>query len=450
MAYIANTDADVRAMLATIGIDSLDALFDMVPPEFRLDRPLDVPPALTEFGLTSEVASLIATNEGADRRPCFLGGGSYDHFVPAVVDQLAARGEYYTAYTPYQAEASQGTLQATFEYQTLIAELTGMDVSNASLYDGGSAAAEAMLMAMTVTRRLGRVVVAGTVHPEYRRILSTYLANLEPELVTVPAEGGKVDAADVAAAITDDTSAVIIQHPNFFGGLEDVEALVDAAHAKGALAIVSIDPIGLGLLKRPGSYGADIVIAEGQGLGNHLNYGGPYLGILACREEYVRKMPGRVVGQTTDRHGKRCFTLTLQTREQHIRREKATSNICTNQGLLALRASIYLAVVGPTGLKQAAELSTRKAHYAAEQLAKVQGLSLAFATPFFKEFVVRSKKDPALVLAEVGQLGYHGGIALGGWFPELSDGILIAVTEKRTKGEIDGLVGAYAKATAET
>jgi glycine dehydrogenase subunit 1 len=448
MAYIANTDADVRAMLATIGIDSLDALFDMVPPEFRLHRPLDVPPALTEVGLTSEIASLIATNVGADRRPCFLGGGSYDHFVPAVVDQLAARGEYYTAYTPYQAEASQGTLQATFEYQTLIAELTGMDVSNASLYDGGSAAAEAMLMAMTITRRLGRVVVAGTVHPEYREILRTYLANLDPELVTVPAKGGKVDALDVAAAVTDDTSAVIVQHPNFFGGLEDIEALVEAAHARGALAIVSVDPISLGLLKRPGSYGADIVIAEGQGLGNHLNYGGPYLGVLACREEYVRKMPGRVVGQTSDRHGKRCFTLTLQTREQHIRREKATSNICTNQGLLALRASIYLAVVGPSGLRQAAELSTRKAHYAAERLAHVPGLSLAFKTPYFKEFVVRTEKDPNRVLAEVGQLGYHGGISLGRWFPELADGILIAVTEKRTKAEIDGLAEAYTKACA--
>ncbi len=449
MAYIANTDDDVRKMLATIGLDSLDALFDMVPPEFRLDRALAVPPALTEFGLTAEVGALIATNEGADRRPCFLGGGSYDHFVPAVVDQLAGRGEFYTAYTPYQAEASQGTLQATFEYQTLIAELTGMDVSNASLYDGGSAAAEAMLMAMTVTRKLGRVVVAGTVHPEYREILRTYLANLEPELVTVSAKGGKVDPADVAAAITDDTCALIVQHPNFFGGLEDIEALVGAAHARGALAIVSVDPISLGLLKRPGSYGADIVIAEGQGLGNHLNYGGPFLGILACRDEYVRKMPGRVVGQTVDRHGKRCFTLTLQTREQHIRREKATSNICTNQGLLALRASIYLAVVGPTGLRQAAELSTRKAHFAAERLAAVPGLSMAFDGPFFKEFVVRSKKDPARVLAEVGQLGYHGGIALGRWFPELADGILVAVTEKRTKAEIDGLAGAYARALAK-
>jgi glycine dehydrogenase subunit 1 len=446
MAYIANTADDVRKMLGTIGLDSLDALFDMIPPELRLGRPLNVPPALTEFELTAQVSALLATNEGANRRPCFLGGGSYDHFVPAVVDNLSARGEFYTAYTPYQAEASQGTLQATFEYQTLIAQLTGMDVSNASLYDGGSAAAEAMLMAMTVTRKLGRVVVAGTVHPETQLILKTFLANLEPELVIVPTQDGQVDPAAVAAAITSDTSALIVQQPNFFGNLEAIEALVDAAHAKGALAIVSVDPISLGLLKRPGGYGADIVIAEGQSLGNHLNYGGPFLGIMACREEYVRKMPGRVVGQTVDRHGKRCFTLTLQTREQHIRREKATSNICTNQGLLALRASIYLAVVGPTGLRQAAELSTRKAHYAAERLASVPGLSLAFKAPFFKEFVIRSKKDPVRVLAEVGKLGYHGGIALGTWYPELADGILIAVTEKRTKAEIDGLVEAYGRA----
>ncbi len=446
MAYIANTPDDVTHMLAAIGLESLDELFEMVPPELRLDRALAVPPALDELELTAEVGALLALNQGTDRRPCFLGGGCYDHFVPAVVDNLAARGEFYTAYTPYQAEASQGTLQATFEYQTLITQLTGMDVSNASLYDGGSATAEAMMMAMTITRRLGRVVVAGSVHPEYREILKTFLANLEAELITVPARGGKVWPTDIAEALSDDTAAVIIQQPNFFGGLEDVESLVEVAHARGALAIVSVDPISLGLLKRPGSYDADIVVAEGQGLGNHLNYGGPYLGILACRDEYVRKMPGRVVGETKDRNGKRCYTLTLQTREQHIRREKATSNICTNQGLLALRAAIYLAVIGPKGLRQAAELSTRKAHYAAERLAEVSGLSLAFSTPFFKEFVIRTSLDPKRLLAEVGRLGYHGGIALGRWYPELADGILIAVTEKRTREEIDGLVAAYTQA----
>ena len=444
MAFIANTPDDVRVMLGAIGLDSLDQLFDMIPPEYRLQRPLDIPEALCELELTRQFGERLARNVGADQRPCFLGGGSYDHFIPAVVDHLAGRGEFYTAYTPYQPEASQGTLQAAFEYQTLVTQLTGLDVANASLYDGGSAVAEAVLMALGVTRRLGRIVVAGSVHPEYRQVLKTYMANLEPEIVTLPAPGGAIDPKSFAEAVTDDTAAVVLQYPDFFGRLYDIEELVALAHAKGALAIVSVDPISLGLLRRPGDYGADIVVAEGQSLGNPLAFGGPYLGIMACREEYVRKMPGRIVGETTDRHGKRCWVLTLQTREQHIRREKATSNICTNQGLLALRASIYLAALGPTGLYRAAELSTRKAHYAAERLAQVPGLSLAFEGPFFKEFVVRFEQDPARVLAEVGRLGYHGGIALGRWYPDLADGILIAVTEKRTKDEIDGLAEAYA------
>ncbi|HKI20565.1 MAG TPA: aminomethyl-transferring glycine dehydrogenase subunit GcvPA, partial [Isosphaeraceae bacterium] len=326
--------------------------------------------------------------------------------------------------------------------------LTGLDVSNASLYDGGSAVAEAMLMAMTITRRFGEVVVAGSVHPEFRQILATFLAHLEPKLVTVPPAHGSVSPEAVAAAVTNRTAAVIFQYPNFFGQLEDVSAITGAAHDRGAIAIAVIDPISLGLLNRPRDYGADIVVAEGQSLGNHVAFGGPYLGIMVCREEYVRKMPGRIVGETTDRYGKRCWVLTLQTREQHIRREKATSNICTNQGLLALRASIYLAVMGPTGLRQAAELSMRKAHYAAERLAAVPGLSLAFPGPFFKEFVVRMKKDPKQVLAGVGRLGYHGGIALGPWYPDLADCVLIAVTEKRTRAEIDGLADAYKQVLA--
>jgi glycine dehydrogenase subunit 1 len=446
MAYIANTPDDIRVMLKSIGITSLDQLFDTIPADFRLDRPLKIAPAMGEVELTSHVSATLARNQGADARPCFLGGGSYDHFIPAVVDNLSARGEFYTAYTPYQPEASQGTLQATFEYQTLIAQLTGMDVSNASLYDGGSAVAEAVLMAIGVTGRRGRVVVGGSLHPEYRQVLATYLAHLGPEVVTVSSSEGRLDASKLAEVLTDETSAVVIQYPNFFGQLEDVSALVDGAHAKGALAIVSVDPISLGLLRRPGDYGADIVVAEGQSLGNPLNFGGPYLGIMACREEYVRKMPGRIVGETTDKNGKRCWVLTLQTREQHIRREKATSNICTNQGLLALRASIYLAAVGPVGLRQAAELSTRKAHYAAERLAAISGLSVAFSGPFFKEFVIRSTKEPRALLEEVSRRGFHGGIALGRWYPELKDAILIAVTEKRTRAEIDGLVRAYDQA----
>ncbi|MFO0953164.1 MAG: aminomethyl-transferring glycine dehydrogenase subunit GcvPA [Isosphaeraceae bacterium] len=446
MAYVANTPEDVKVMLQAIGIGSIDELFDVIPADYRLARPLAVPEALGEMELTAEVGRILARNVGADQRPCFLGGGCYDHFIPAVVDNLASRGEFYTAYTPYQPEASQGTLQAIFEYQTLITQLTGMDLSNASLYDGGSAVAEAVLMALSVTKRLGRVVVAGAVHPEYRQTLSTYLANLEPEVVTVYPDQGVTPVEAVARAVDAGTAAVVIQQPNFLGRLEDVRSLVKAAHDKGALAVVSVDPVSLGLLERPGNYGADIVVAEGQSLGNPMTFGGPYLGILACREEYVRRMPGRVVGETTDRNGKRCWVLTLQTREQHIRREKATSNICTNQGLLALRASIYLAAVGPTGLRQAAELSARKAHYAAERLAEVPGLTPAFSGPFFKEFVVRSSREPAKVLAEVGKFGFHGGVALGRWYPELADSILVAVTEKRTRAEIDGLADAYRSA----
>jgi glycine dehydrogenase subunit 1 len=448
MAYEANTSDDLRVMLSAIGIGTLDDLFKVIPAELRTRGPLGVPPALSELELTAKVSEALAQNQCADQKTCFLGGGAYDHFIPAVVDNLAGRGEFYTAYTPYQAEASQGTLQSTFEYQTLMTQLTGLDVSNASLYDGGSAAAEAMLMALSTTRRFGQVVVAETVHPEYRQVLATFLEHLEPKLVTVAATEGRVTADSVARVLSDQTAAVILQYPNFLGQLEDVQGIFKAARDRGALAVVAFDPISVGLLKRPVEYGADIAVAEGQSLGNHLCFGGPYLGIMVCRDEYVRKMPGRIVGQTTDRKGNRCWVLTLQTREQHIRREKATSNICTNQGLLALRASIYLAVMGPLGLRQAAELSTRKAHYAAEQLAAVPGVSLAFPGPFFKEFVVRTRKPPSDVLTDLRGRGYHGGIELARFYPGLTDCILVAVTEKRTKAEIDGLAQAYKAACA--
>jgi glycine dehydrogenase subunit 1 len=448
MSYVPHTTDDERAMLGAIGLSSLDDLFNAIPAELRLDRPLEIPPALGEFDLTAHLSALAARNVGVESRPCFLGGGAYDHFIPAAVDALAGRGEFFTAYTPYQAEASQGTLQAIFEYQTLICQLTGMDLSNASLYDGGSAVAEAVLMALAATGRSGKVVVAGTVHPEYRQVLATYLANLAPGLATSPIdpERGVAPVEALTALVDDSTAAVVIQHPNFFGQLEDVSALVDAAHQRGALAIVSVDPISLGLLKRPGEYGADIVVAEGQSLGNPLVYGGPYLGIIACREAFLRKMPGRIVGQTTDHHGRRCWVLTLQTREQHIRREKATSNICTNQGLFALRASIYLSLLGPRGLRQVAEACARKAHYTAGRLDDADGLIHRFKGPFFKEFAVRCVKNPQKVLKKVDDFGYHGGVALGRWYPELADCLLVTVTEKRTKAEIDGLVHAFNEA----
>lgn len=442
--YVLNTPEDVRAMLASIGVASVEELFQCIPRSLQLPRPLAVPPALSEIELTQHLQQLAHDNDSADSAVCFLGGGSYDHFIPAVVDAVAGRSEYYTAYTPYQAEASQGSLQAFFEFQTLICQLTGLDVANASLYDGGSAVAESVLMALAATSKRHKILIAESVHPEYRHSLSTYIANLKATVETLPTPEGFLNPDDLKKAVDDQTVCVIVQHPNFFGCLEEVEALGQLTKAKGAMFVVSFDPISLGILKRPGQYGADIAIAEGQCLGNPMTYGGPYLGLLACREEFVRKMPGRLVGQTTDRNGKRCWVLTLQTREQHIRREKATSNICTNQGLMALKATVYLAALGPQGLKETAELCLRKAHYAADQLTKKAGLKLRFARPFFKEFSVDTGAgDAANLLHELLEEGFLAGLHLGRWYPWLKSCISLAVTEKRTRAEIDGLAEAY-------
>lgn len=443
MPYIPNTPEDQQAMLAAIGVASIDELFASVPPEFRLSRELNVPAALGELELTEHVAALASENLSASQAACFLGGGAYDHFIPAVVDFVAARSEFYTAYTPYQPEASQGTLQAIFEYQTLIAQLTGMDVSNASLYDGGSAVAEAVLMARSATGRPGRVVALQSVHPEYRQVIATYLTNLDAELATVPTPEGTARPEALAAAVDDRTACVVVQHPNFFGCLEDVRACAEIAHKAGAMFVVAVDPISLGLLVRPADYGADIVVAEGQSLGNPMSFGGPYLGILACREQLVRRMPGRLVGQTVDRRGNRCWVLTLQTREQHIRREKATSNICTNQGLLALRAAVYLAAMGPHGMRSVAELCVQKARYTLERLTATGTLRPAFDRPVLKEFVLRAvdgRVESRLERAR-GE-GILAGVPLGRWYPELADCFLVAVTEKRTKAQMDRLVEA--------
>ncbi len=440
--YILNTPEDQQAMLASIGVSSIEDLFtQQVPDALRLNRPLNVPPALSEIELTQHVAALAARNQPSGSAVCFLGGGSYDHFIPAVVDAIAGRSEFYTAYTPYQAEASQGSLQAFFEFQTLICQLTGLDVANASLYEGGSAVAEAVIMAMNVNPKRRKVLIPESVHPEYRLVLSTYLANLDAHVETLPTPNGFLDPDDLKKAVDDDTICVVAQHPNFFGCLEEPQALADIAHARGALFIASFYPISLGLLKRPGQYGADIAVAEGQCLGTAMSYGGPVLGLMSCREEFLRKMPGRLVGQTTDRNGKRCWVLTLQTREQHIRREKATSNICTNQGLFALRAAVYLTALGPQGLKETAELCLRKAHYAADQLAS-KGLSPRFKRPFFNEFTVRAPQDVPTLLRKLLGSGYHAGLALGTWYPALRDCFCLAVTEKRTRAEIDGLMAA--------
>jgi glycine dehydrogenase subunit 1 len=393
--------------------------------------------------LAQHLQALATKNSHIGQKVCFLGGGAYDHFVPAVVDALASRGEFYTSYTPYQPEVSQGNLQVMFEYQTLICQLTGMDVSNASLYDGGSAAAEAVLLAMSVTGRHQKVVVTDSVHPHYREILQTYFASIGTHLVTVAANGGIVKPADVAAAVDGETACVLLQHPNFFGCLEDVAAIAKIAHDAGALLVQSFDPISLGLLKRPGDLGADVAIAEGQSLGTPLLYGGPYLGIMACKEQFVRRMPGRIAGQTVDRRGRRCWVLTLQTREQHIRREKATSNICTNQGLFALRAAVYLAALGPQGLKETAELCLQKAHYASRQIAALSGYRLRFSAPFFNEFVVSCPRPAGEVLDALMDRHIAGGVALDRFFPDAGrSDVLLAVTETISKADIDLLVDA--------
>jgi glycine dehydrogenase subunit 1 len=440
--YLLNTPADTAEMLEAIGVSSINELFAPIPPDVRFDRPLDIPAAMGELELTQHVAKLAKKNQAAAENVCFLGGGSYDHFIPTVVDAIAGRSEFYTAYTPYQAEASQGSLQAFFEYQTLICQITGMDVANASLYEGGSAVAEAVLMSINITDRKGDVIVPETVHPEYRQVLATYLVNLGVKLVALPCPKGYVDPDDLKRAISDQTAAVVLQHPNFFGHLEEAAEVTRIAKAAGALCIASFDPISTGILKRPGDYGADIAVAEGQCLGTPMGYGGPYLGVMACRSEYVRKIPGRLVGETIDRNGKRCWVLTLQTREQHIRREKASSNICTNQGLFALRATVYLTALGPQGLKETAELCLQKAHYAADQLAKVSGVSMAFQRPFFKEFALRVKGDVPAILKKLQSQGYFAGLHAGRWYPNFKDGLIVAVTEKRTKAEIDGLAAA--------
>ncbi|MBX7166714.1 MAG: aminomethyl-transferring glycine dehydrogenase subunit GcvPA [Pirellulales bacterium] len=451
MAYFLNTEDDRRAMLETIGVRSIEELFAMVPDELRLKRALDLPPALSELELTSHLAELAGANRSATDAVCFLGGGCYDHFVPAVVDAIGSRSEFYTSYTPYQPEASQGNLQAFFEYQTLITQLTGMDVSNASLYDGGSAATEGVLMALSTSRQKGRVVTSAGVHPEYRAILRTYLQNLGVELVTVGTPTGTLTPSDLAAALDQNTACVLLAQPNFFGCVEDTAELVRVAHEVGAAAVVAVDPLSLGVLKRPGDYGADIVVAEGQSLGTPMSFGGPFLGILACREQFLRKMPGRVTGQTVDRRGRRCWVLTLQTREQHIRREKATSNICTNQGLFALRATVYLSLLGPHGLRALGSLCLNKSRDAIERITSGERFSLAFDRPTFKEFVLRDAQGRvADLLAEAADEGVFAGVPLGQWYPEMSDCFLVAVTEQRTRAQIDRLATTLAQATRET
>jgi glycine dehydrogenase subunit 1 len=390
---------------------------------------------------------LAAQNNSADDKVCFLGAGAYDHFIPSIVDFLAMKGEFLTAYTPYQAEASQGSLQAFFEFQTMICQLTGMEVANASLYEGATALAEAAMMALNVTGKR-EIIVSEGVHPHYRQVLKTYLSDLPARYTELPLKNGVLDSQELESELEPDTAAIVCQSPNFLGHIERVDTTTKFAHANESLMIQAFNPLSLGLLKHPGEMGVDIAVGEGQPLGIPLQFGGPYLGLFATKMQFVRKMPGRLVGQTVDADGKRAFCLTLQTREQHIRREKATSNVCTNQGLLALRASVYLATMGPAGLKQAAQLCYNKARYLVDRLKQV-GIQRRFPQqPFFNEVLVQINRPVQDVLDEASRAGILAGYPIGQDYPEFSDCLLIAVTEKRTKAEIDRLVDLLASKPA--
>jgi glycine dehydrogenase subunit 1 len=436
--YLPLTDEDRSEMLQTVGASSIEDLFRDVPAEVRFRGEMNVSPALSEPALLKYMRGLAGKNADFDRYACFLGAGIYDHHLPVTVHHLASRSEFYTAYTPYQPEISQGELQAIFEFQSYICELTGMAVANASMYDGATALAEAGALACAATGRR-RVVVSRGVHPEARQILLAAARGRGLEVVEAACDGGVTSAAALAAAVTSDTAAILVQSPNFFGCIEDLAAVEPLIHGVGGLLVVSANPLTLGLLEAPGRLGADIVVGDAQPFGIPAALGGPTCGYFSVADKWMRRMPGRIVGQTVDRDGKRGFVLTLQAREQHIRREKATSNICSNQALLALCASIYLSTLGKQGIAEVAQLNVRKAHYAAEMLSALPGVSLANPAPFFNEFVLKlpATADITQINAKLLDQGIIGGYDLGHDYPELTNHLLVAVTEQRTREEID-------------
>jgi glycine dehydrogenase subunit 1 len=440
MSYLPHSEADRKEMLRTIGASSQDELFADVPEKLRLNAPLDIPPALSEW----EAVRTLDQLAGESRQLiCFAGAGYYDHHVPAVVDHLIRRSEFYTAYTPYQAEVSQGTLQSIYEFQSMVCELMGLDVANASMYDGASAMAEAAMMARAIQKKRDKIVLSITVNPHYRQVLDTYNLGLQMPVEIAPRTASGVTDLDALSELVDDsTAAVILQSPNFYGLIEDFETAAGIAHDAGALLVAVVDPVSLAILKSPGECGADIAVAEGQPLGIPLSYGGPVLGLFAARQKHIRQMPGRIVGVTEDVEGRRGFVLTLQTREQHIRREKATSNICTNQGLLALAATIHLSTVGRDGLREVAEASTQIAHYAYDRIVGETALEPMFpGSPFLREFALRTKGPARAVIERGAERGILAGVALSR-FPhiDVDDGLLIAFTEKRSKDDVELLL----------
>ena len=422
-------------MLEAVGITSGDPeeLFGCIPPELRA-RSFDLAPGMSEFEVDKYMRSLAAKN--ATDLVSFVGGGFYDHYTPAAVDAIAGRSEFYTAYTPYQPEASQGTLQAIYEYQSCICRLTEMEVSNASLYDGGTALYEAAMMAVRTTGR-NRIIVDGGVNPIYRKMIYSYTSNLAIEFVETPVTHGQSDRREIEKCLDTRTAAVILQNPNFFGAIDDYSDIAEKCHAAGALAIGSVYPVSLGVLKTPGEMGMDIVTGEGQSFGLPLSFGGPYLGFMAVRKALARSMPGRIVGMTKDADGRRSFVLTLQTREQHIRREKATSNICSNEALCALRALVYMCLTGRGGLKMVARLCMNKAEYAKKKLAEIKGVEVKTSAPTFNEFIVKLPKDPEKVIEGLIERKIAAGFPLGRYYADMADYMLVAVTEKRTREEID-------------
>ncbi|MEK6336443.1 MAG: aminomethyl-transferring glycine dehydrogenase subunit GcvPA [Acidobacteriota bacterium] len=441
MRYIPNSPDERAEMLRQIGAASIESLFDSIPEDLRLDRDLEVPAALSELELLAKFERTAVRNPAANRIS-FLGGGAYAHYVPTIVDHLISRSEFFTAYTPYQPEISQGTLQAIFEFQTLVCQLTGMDIANASMYDGSTALAEAVLMAERVTRR-AKVIASGAVHPQYLEVAHTYVQHAGIELQHAPFDSGTGQTPTEAFdALDDQTAAIVVQSPNFFGCIEDVKALSEKAHAKGVLLIVAItEAMSFGLLRSPGACGADIVVAEGQSLGVPLSFGGPYVGLFAIRDKFARQIPGRLVGEAFDKQGRRGYVLTLATREQHIRREKATSNICTNEGLIALASTIYLETMGRRGMQEVASQCAQKAHYAAREVAKIEGFSLPFSGPFFNEFVVRAPAAASSLLDSLARdKGIDGGIALSRFDSDRPNDFLVCVTEMNSRAQIDALI----------
>lgn len=437
--YISHTHEDEQEMLKSIGLNSLDQLFDDIPKDMQLGRELNLPKAMSELEVKRYLSEMAKKNCSLSELTCFLGAGAYDHYIPSVIDHIISRSEFYTSYTPYQPEISQGTLQYLFEFQTLLCELTGMDVANASLYDGGTAAVEAALMAAAHSRK-GEIIISKTVRPETIQILKTYAPLQDLTVVEVDMKDGVTDLEALDKLVSDNTAAVITQSPNFFGIIEDLKATGEIVHkGKKATFIASVDPISLGILKRPGDLGVDVVVGEAQSMGIPVQFGGPYLGFIASKKDYMRKLPGRIVGQTDDLDGKRSFVLTLTAREQHIRREKATSNICSNQGLNTLAATVYMVTLGKEGLKEVAMQSTQKAHYAFEQLTKSGKYKPVFDKPFFKEFAVTSDVDADKITKDLRKENIVGGYHLGKDFKDLNNAVLYAVTEKRTKEEIDKL-----------